>query len=77
MSKSVGTCGHELPYEWEHCGAANVAVKDHDRQGYRVVAYKTICHDCRARYVNAGELLVTERQRNLWLKGDPMHREDS
>lgn len=25
--KSYGSCGHELPYEWEHCGAALIAVR--------------------------------------------------
>jgi hypothetical protein len=71
MSKSIGTCGHELPYEWEHSGAAQVAVKAHDREGNRAVAYRMVCRDCRGRYADAGELLVTEPQCQRWLRGDP------
>lgn len=69
MSNSMGTCGHELPYKWEHSGAAQVAMKDYDRTGNRTIAYRIVCRDCRCRYADAGELLTTERQRQTWLRG--------
>jgi hypothetical protein len=71
MGKSIGTCGHELPFDWEHSGAANVAVKDYDRADNRAIAYRVVCRDCRIRYADAGQLLATEPQREHWLKGDP------
>lgn len=77
MSKSIGTCGHELPYEWEHCGAAQVAVKDYDREGRRAIAYRTVCRDCRGQYVESGDLLTTERSRSAWLKGDWLRNTES
>lgn len=72
--KSFGTCGHELPYEWEHSGAARIAVKDYDREGRRMIAHKTVCRECRGRCVDAGDLLLTERSRINWLKGDRLNR---
>lgn len=71
MGSTIGTCGHELPHEWEHSGAAQVAVKEHNRQGDRVIAWRTVCRECRGLYADAGVLLATEPQRQRWLKGDP------
>jgi hypothetical protein len=74
MGKSIGTCGHELPFDWERSGAAQIAVREHDQEGNRAIAYQTVCRDCRIRYADAGQLLATEPQREHWLKGDPRRR---
>lgn len=69
MGKVIGTCGHEIDYEWGHDSRSTFGTKDHDRTGKRVVKIITACRDCRAWYVKKRLVLRTTKQYDMWIHG--------
>lgn len=64
----VASCGHTL-MENEGLGI-QLALKDVDREGNRVVRHEAVCQFCNNRYINDTTLVLrTKTEQKMWLSG--------
>ena len=62
-----GTCSHEIPLDWFESGKGEIKIKDHNREGQKVIAYCVVCETCLVFYHKNGLILHNEDEENKWL----------
>lgn len=68
----IATCGHDITDD----KGIFVGIKDHDREGNRVVSFPVLCKECYRMYVENDLVLPTEQDQEDWLNGKLVYLKD-
>ena len=68
MGQITGTCGHIVDPEFFKTNKSTYGVKEHSREGKRVVSIITTCESCRKWYSQHRQILKPDNYKK-WMKG--------
>jgi hypothetical protein len=58
------TCGHNV---WDFDDSYSVCMKEYDRENKKVLAFKSVCFECKEFYKKEGLLLNNTKEEQDWL----------